>query len=223
MYSISELREDLDQLWNFIANEHPKTFAFTPEADFVKLKETIAASIDRPLKAEEFHVLAAPMLSSLGCGHAYLVTPEGFWDTHPDHFFPLELRLLSSGVHLVADHGGNSVIPVGSKIIDIDGENAQKAMTSLRNLVTTDGFNETTARLRLGKNFAFYRALTKGFPTTTSVSWLAPGQNTVTTTEVTAISQATLRKGQRNIAAGHDTVLEYALKLATTTPASEAN
>jgi hypothetical protein len=111
------------------------------------------------------------------------------------------LRLLSDGVRVLADHSNSSGIPVGSEIVSIDGEDVAEVMASLRSLVTTDGFNEAAARMRLGMEFASYRALTRGFPPTLTVAWRAPGQDVVATTEIGAVGRDVLRAGQRLLAA----------------------
>lgn len=194
-FSVDELREDLQQIWRFIETEHPAPYAFTDEEQFARLRRELETTLVRSLRVTEFLQLAAPLVSRVGCGHTRLITPQGFWSAEPDRFFPLELRVLADGVFVAADHDSTGLTPVGSEILAIDGEDVTDVMASLRNLVTTDGFNPTARRARLGRDFAFYCALTRGFPEAFEVDYRAPGKAKMTRARVAPITQQRLRKG----------------------------
>lgn len=194
-FPVDELREDLRQLWRFIETEHPAVYAFTTEEQFARILAERERGLVRPLRTAEFMQLAAPLIARVGCGHTRLITPQGFWSTQPDRFFPLELGLLIDGVFVRADHGGSGLVPPGSEIVTINGEDVADLVASLGDQVTTDGFNLTARRARLGQNFAFRYALTRGFPETFRVEYRAPGRTEPARAGVPPITQQRLTEG----------------------------
>lgn len=194
-FPVDQLRDDLRQLWQFIETEHPAPYVFTNEKEYAQILAELEAALVSPLQMSEFFEIGARLLSHLGCGHTRLITPRCVWSTQPDRLFPLELRLLADGIFVAADHDSAGLIPLGSEIIAINGEDAQDLMASLENLVTTDGFNLSARRARLGIQFPFCYALTRGFPQTYEVTYRPPGETKSASARVAAVTMQCILDG----------------------------
>jgi hypothetical protein len=120
-YPAEELREDLAQLRGEMESCHPKLYAFAGKSDFEKAFDDAFKRLARPMSLEEFYGIVKPIVAMIGCGHARVHSPEGYWDRCPGRLFPLELAFVSDGAFAIRSYADTVGV---SSIAETRGERA---------------------------------------------------------------------------------------------------
>ena len=120
--SPKKLIKDFDELIGFI-EAHPDPYHAVPEATFNAKVAEIRASLDQPHTLPEFYCKLAAVVALLKDGHCNVYFPR-FWmqsQRKEKGAFPYEVHLTNEDELYVIKNYNDGPIPVGSKIIRING------------------------------------------------------------------------------------------------------
>jgi hypothetical protein len=143
-----QLRADLDVLLGTIERVHPEAPA-GPPAEFRRQWRRLESQVDRPMTVAEFYRLAAPVVASLRVGHTMLHPPEAAFEEYLElsgTVWPLEIRLVE-GQPCVAGTYGSASLPVGARILAVDGRPADEAIRRLARFYPAEGRTGNPPRL----------------------------------------------------------------------------
>jgi hypothetical protein len=173
-YTPSELREDFTQLRDAMETLHPKLYAFTGKGEFDRLLDEQYARLDHSMEIEEFYAIVKPVLARIGCGHARMQTPEGYWQRGPGRLFPLELVFLQTGAYVLSSQADTTIVPAGAEIVSINGTPIEDIIGRMWDNISADGYNEHWKRFRLNRAFVYFYALLFGYPDSFRIVYRAP-------------------------------------------------
>jgi hypothetical protein len=163
-YSVDDLQQDYKQLRKDIENLHPALYEFTDEDDFDRMFDGRYTQIDRPMTVEEFYTLIKPVVAKIGCGHARVYSPDGYWRASPDRLFPMELRIVDKRAWAIRYHGEAGSIPLGAEVVSINGRPVAELIETMKSSISADGYNESWKQHRLNSVFIYLYALMVGYP-----------------------------------------------------------
>jgi len=194
LFSVEDLRHDLQQLRRILEEEHACPFEYTGKAAFEALYEKQRRLIDRPMRYEEFFRIAAPLTAKIGCMHTALWMPGRFFELGKDNLFPLRVRLIEDRLVVAGGYGGPPEVPAGSVILEINGLAADQVFGALRAITSADALNPYFIDTQVEKRFSMFYASVFGFPEKYTVTYTSPGGKTRMTAELRPADLASVRK-----------------------------
>jgi len=133
--------------------------------------------IDKPMSIHEFYPLLAPIMAEIGCGHANLWPPDGYWDSAPDRMFPVQIHFSQDEkIWVLHTFGIDPGIPPGSEIISINKQPAGEIIQTLLLDQSADGYNRSLKLWKLNNRFQNLFALHYGFPSEYEIGYLYQGK-----------------------------------------------
>jgi C-terminal processing protease CtpA/Prc len=112
----------------------------------------------------EFYGMVAPIMSMIGDIHTTIETPDdalNYLATQTE-LFPFDVRIIGKQVFVASNNSADSAIPVGSRILKINGQPIEQVLTKMKAYFSDEGKNETLKLRRVEKRFTFQYYLTYG-------------------------------------------------------------
>jgi hypothetical protein len=175
-YSVEQLQQDFRQLRKAMESLHPALYRYTGPTEFTHFFDNQYQLIDRRMTMEEFYRIVTPVVAKIGCGHARVHAPDGYWRSAPEGLFPLRLVFLQSNTFVVGAYVVDSPVPPGSEVVAINGVALFDIVERLKEFIPADGFNESWKISRVNKKFAYLYALVFGYPDRFVVEFRVPGE-----------------------------------------------
>ena len=154
----NKLEEDLDFLFKTIEDVHPDMYAYTSKQEFMLMKERLYKQINQPMNCIEFYKLVAPVVASLKSHHTSLKNPfQKFFEytKHGGKLFPLHIYWQDSKP-FVKNYYGPVDIPKGSRILEIDNQDAQKLIMKIGRNSADEGKDNSPRLIEYTDNTAIY-------------------------------------------------------------------
>ncbi len=152
-FSLEELQEDFHRLRRLIADHHPKTFTDWRELDSAFDQQYELLSDD--MTALEFRRIIAPAVSKVRCGHTRLLFPDALYEDlrKSASHLPFDIRIISDSLFVLEAYGDEPAIPLGSRIVSINGRSASELARTIRSCLPADGQNTSYKDFRVNGNF----------------------------------------------------------------------
>ena len=147
-----ELEQDFAQLKRILEQYHPLLHAFADKAAFERICKKQGARFIQPMTMEEFYRTAIPVVESVGCGHTNLWMPEGWLSQSLNTYFPLKLRFIGNEAYILQK---NAKIPMGSRILSINGVRMPEIRDRIISAISADGYNRNYKLRRMEMMFPF--------------------------------------------------------------------
>ncbi len=149
------LHADIELLRSAIHEAHPDPYRYHTRTELDALIDAVRDSIARPLSLVQFDRALRPIFNALGDSHCRATWPREY-DAHlrtTALLLPLQIRILQDGVYLESELKGFRSIPVGSRILSINGRSVESILEVLVGTVITDGANRTFAERVVEQEF----------------------------------------------------------------------
>lgn len=132
LYSPAELQADLDGIWQALLDVGAEPFRTSSREHVETMYRTARASMTAPMPVLQAWLTIAPILGALNDGHVSLGFPDKLNDAA--FAFPLSF-VLSNDNELIVRSDDTRTIPIGGRILSINGVSAAKyipiALTTL--------------------------------------------------------------------------------------------
>lgn len=166
--------------------------------------------VKRPMPVLEFFKIILQLSDFEGSCHNYTEPDAGLvaYYNRQRAFFPFALKYI--GGHIIFNSKTDQV-PVGSRVMQINGVTDQKLMQSFYKYITTDGFNQT-AKLSgsVDRSYSLRYLLEYGLSDSFTIKFLPPGAGSEQSITVPAIS---LEERKANLVNRHsapvDSIIDY--------------
>jgi tetratricopeptide (TPR) repeat protein len=163
-YSMEELKEDFLQFRSHIEEVHPCPYEFTTKESFDRLFEAQYEKIRRPTSLREFYNVLVPLKAKIGDGHAHLDYPAEYRHSVQVFKFPLILSFLDNRCYVIKNLNENSLLPLYSEILSINGIGIDELIKTLKSEISADGHNDFFKASALEDCFQYYYANHFGSP-----------------------------------------------------------
>lgn len=144
-----ELHADLDRLFATVGRVHPNPHAYTSKQHFARMRAELYRQARQPKTPAEFYKLLAPALASLRFSHTFVYPPKGPFQVYRElggGVYPLAIRL-AGGEVFVADIVGGSDIPIGGRILRVNGQEAGEFLERMARYFPAEGKDTDPTRL----------------------------------------------------------------------------
>ena len=157
LFSVQELRADVDSLTKYIEETHPNPFYKFPRNEFYKKAENIKKEISKPLTDIDFYLLLEPLVTDLIDGHTDISIPyESYYKFNPC-IFPYKVKLLPNSPFITVIRPCKTItreIPAGAEILSINGVESNKIV---KDIIKLNSGESDKFRADCGANmFEFY-------------------------------------------------------------------
>ena len=162
---VAQLREDLRVMRAALEESHVGLYWHVSKPDLDARFAKVAAGLDRPMTAREFHRRLLPVVAALRHGHTTLELPvqgQGYRLRRLDRdgrFFPFVVRVLDGKLYVVTDLSEEAQVAPGAEIVAVDGRPARDLLDTMRLYLSADGANDTFKLYQLGQGFQFHLLL----------------------------------------------------------------
>ena len=162
---VAQLREDLGVMRTALEESHVGLYWHVSRQALDERFADVAAGLDRPITAREFHRRLLPLVAAVRHGHTTLELPVegvGYRLRHlrrSGTYLPAEVRVLDGRLYVVADLTADGGLAPGAEIVAIDGRPAGALLDSMRLYLSAEGANDTFKMYQLGQGFRFHSLL----------------------------------------------------------------
>lgn len=134
-YSIEELKEDFDFLFNTYEQVHPDLYVNTPKCIIDSLRSQTEEKLSDSLTSFDFYKLTSPVVSRLGDGHTNIGYPYEFRNKYLEEngkIFPLNVSINDNRLFVRQNFTDDSTLSINSEILSINGIPAKEMLIELR-------------------------------------------------------------------------------------------
>lgn len=139
MYSIEQLKSDLETLKTILNKNHPRPYEFTSEKAFQRSYDSLLATINEPMNEISFRYLLMPLVARIHCGHTRLDPSMQLQQSKPDRFPPFVLYY--EGKRAFVRYSANKELPIGVEIKAINGVPIAERIQNLLARTSGDGIH----------------------------------------------------------------------------------
>ena len=175
IFSSEKMKADFDTIRAMLERIHPALYDYTPKEQMDAAFEEVANQLDKPMEFRKYYTLLSRLVAKIGCGHSSLWIQSDYWNTVPDSLFPLRLCLMGDSVFVSGSYAEECEVPVGSRLISINGIPVGQVIDHLMSITSADGFNRAYKLAMVEKNFSKKYALEYGFPGHFRLGAVVPG------------------------------------------------
>lgn len=175
---VDDMRRDFQQLRRTLEKEHCCLYEYTSKEEFDRLFSECLNRINRPMRLNELFRLLAPLTARVGCMHTALWMPAAFFNSNPEHLFPLKVRFIENNLVVCGSYRNREDVPVGSIILAINNVPVEKIVKELRAITSADARNRYFIDTQVAKRFSMFYASVFGFPDQYLVTCQLPGEKT---------------------------------------------
>lgn len=157
-YDANQVAEDVKFLRDQLERFHPGLYRYTPKPQMDIYFDEAAQSVDG-LEGKELYARITFLLGQVKCGHTRTSMPDVMRRENRanSRFLPFQIQLLGETPFIAASVG--SQLPIGAKLLSIDGKSYQEIETTIFQHLAADGFIETGKRRMISWFFPFYYQL----------------------------------------------------------------
>ncbi len=139
-------REDLRIATDLLKQTHPEPYRYTSEEALQGLISSVYDSLERPVTVAQFRRLLLPIFHAIGDGGCQLLQPRV---PAKAALLPLEVVVHGDVVLVSNEMKGFRSLPLGSRIVSINGKPIAEIVAAIAPHVVTDGSNETFRNERI--------------------------------------------------------------------------
>lgn len=159
-HSVDDLQEDIDYSYRMLKNNHPDLDEYYPieiiNAKFDSLKKVI-----KPMNTHDFYMALNETLKPIAQGHTSIRMPFKKY-THKEHKArgkrtgfsgDYAYKTIAGKLYVSRHIKGDSLLPVGTELVKINGEDVKDLLDKYRKMAISDGYNQTFQKRVIGKRF----------------------------------------------------------------------
>lgn len=160
-YDQSLLREDFKLFWEILKKAHPALYEYYPEKEFQKIVDSVYQTISGRITLHEFNDKLHFIVDKIGCSHTNIYLPSkvtNFLESQSS-LFPIPVININDSLYINSLDGE---IPLGSKIISVNGNKTEDILKHTRTYNVGDGPKENYKRFMSGEEFSYNYVLAYG-------------------------------------------------------------
>lgn len=148
----NNLKKDVAYVKKKLTKMHPDLYWYISKENLDKKFDSLANSLNQPLTPNEFFLKISPVVASVHQGHMSmsmysLTSPDSLKKKYKKSTNPLEnleYEYLENRLFIKRNKSDkDSLLQVGTEILDINGVSPQKLYDKYRKTFTSDGYNQT--------------------------------------------------------------------------------
>ncbi|MHA7059825.1 S41 family peptidase [Aquimarina sp. M1] len=163
-------QEDFKIFQNILEKGHPSLYEYISETDLDSLFSVVKESLSEDMTTDiELFKKMQQITGQVKDGHLMLFAPNTLNTTQ--YYFPLILKIIQSEFYIDTDDFG---IPIGSKVIRINGKSSLHILEALKKYVPTDGHNLTRKYRDIELKFGLFFMYEYGVSREYTIAYIEP-------------------------------------------------
>ncbi len=167
--TLIEQQQDFKILENILKQGHPFLYGYTDQKKIDSIFTSTRESLTENALDIELFSKMQNAINYIKDAHLSLYAPETF-DAN-QYYFPLLLKIIQTDFYTDTDDFG---IPVGSKILKINGKDIAHILETLKKYVPADGNNLTRKYREIELKFGLFYAYAYGIKKEFTIEYIAP-------------------------------------------------
>lgn len=150
-----KLHSDLEVLRDVLHRAHPDPYRYATQAGLDRAFDEVRDSITVPMDRQAFLNALMPVFHLVGDAHCYPDLPATQRGRIEQELpvIPIKVSILNEGLYVEEELKGFRSLPLGVRILSINGHSAEHILQRLGRMITVDGANTTLRVRRLEKEF----------------------------------------------------------------------
>lgn len=162
-YSVEQLRADYGLMRSALEEAHPGLYRYTSRDSMNLIFDQTALQLNRPMTEQEFRKAVNQVFNYIRCGHTDIYPSKGFtqyYKKNKPKEFPLSVFIDHNRPFVTQNRSTDTTIKAGMELIAIDNHPTPELLAQMRDLVPSDGYNQTFKNSVVNASFgSFYRFL----------------------------------------------------------------
>ncbi len=170
LLSKQDAAEDIEVYFNIIDQQHGNPYQYISRAEFKSLINETIANLPETITYKEFDLLLSQLNNKIRCGHTVISLDTDFLKSVTDvaQFFPYPVRIIDDAYYIDFEDGS---LPLGSRLISINGNSVDQMTQALTALTVTDGYSASKPIREIESRFGYYYFLKYGAANTFKVTY----------------------------------------------------
>lgn len=150
-----KLHADLEVVRDILHRAHPDPYRYATHAGLDRALDDVRDSITVPLDRQAFLNALMPVFHLVGDAHCYpdLSAAQRGQMQQDVPVIPIKVSILSNGIYLEDELKGFRSLPLGARIVSINGYSDQEILSQMGRMITVDGSNTTLRTRRMEREF----------------------------------------------------------------------
>lgn len=145
-FSLSELQKDFSVFRGAFEEIHPGLYWHISKNGLDQQFDKAYGMLSDGMTEQELYLHLAPIVSGMGCGHSSIGLSDQTTESINENgkFLPVDIRIIGGKGYCYRNHVSDpSIIPVGSEILSINGQQMSFLIQYFQTLIPHDGYNTT--------------------------------------------------------------------------------
>lgn len=162
VYTQDQLQSDFSLLKKAFIERHPGIAIYMSRDSLEYWFDYYNSQLNKPMTEAEFANVLRPLIEKMRCAHTVVYPSKTYMEALKEngrYVFPLRVQIIDQSLHAFEDWNGDTIIDVGSKILEINGQDSKTVIDLLYSHRASDGLNQTLKKAFIGHYFtAYYRS-----------------------------------------------------------------
>ncbi len=144
-FTLKELQEDYAIFRKALESTYPSLYRFTDSITITRYLIAQQNSLNEPMTEPVFFKLIVSACSRSNDEHL-IPTPSSQYYQYLEqvtHYFPFSLKIIDRRLYVLKNFRLDSLLPVGSEILSINGHSAEEILNTLLPTIPSDGYIQT--------------------------------------------------------------------------------
>jgi hypothetical protein len=168
-FTVAQLQSDFRRMRQALEAGHPSLYWYISRDSLNAVFEATYRQLDHPMTELAYRRTLEPLFTQIRCGHTGVYASAGavrYRKRHKPYDFPLSVVERNGKLFVFSNLSTDSSVYRGQEIVRIEGRLATDVYQAIRQMVTSDGYNETYKSFVAATNFpGYYRYLYGERPT----------------------------------------------------------
>lgn len=145
IYSAGQLQEDYIIFRKALETTYPSLYRFTDSTTFTRYLDDQFRLLEQPATETTLYKIITLACAKANDEHLIPTPSKNYYRRlqHSKHFFPFSLKITNRRLYVLKHADGDSVLPLGSEILSVNGHSPEDILTFLLPTIPSDGYIQT--------------------------------------------------------------------------------
>jgi C-terminal processing protease CtpA/Prc len=172
-YTTAQIQSDFELMKKALIEAHPGIYRYTSPDSMRWIFDKVEKKLDHAMTEREFRVVVNPIFSYIRCGHTDIYSSKNllrYVKKNKPHEFPLGTLHFENKLRISENRTKDTTIKIGQEIVEIDGQPIAQIIAEIRDVISSDGYNQTFKNTLINNSFGTYYRFIRNNPETFKIT-----------------------------------------------------